>query len=623
LVATSDAHILSITPQRWFVPADGISRLWFKITLRDGNGLPLPGRIVHLAATLGDVTDGGMTDFQGQTFAYLTSETQGETQVKAVGRSTPCELVGSSTATVAFTAGNAESSLLPDDAAPYMNDGIEIEPLPIITGVPTTLRARLTNRNNFPILVDAAFSFAQLGIGLTFGPVGQVSSYQIAANSIGVIEIPWLPVVSGHYCFQFEYSVRTAAGVPIVSSGAGSAMRNVYVEPGGQIPPSDKAILEKAKQLTGTLSHGTMGADAIWQRAHGEPVVGPPYAIPEVLVHYHLGWVYDTYEKASIALGSDPPRQDYTTPTTLETYTYTPLTPGPDLPVSRAVAANAWIAASYDLLAKYRAASLSLDRAAGAAEAGNLLWSSQQTAAHLYYLKQSGVALLDVADRMDAYLQELRDEGFVDIVVDAAAIGAFQQQLLTQGFSALYVQAAHDLSVTDEEIEQTRQEILAADPSELAGSVMTSMADTASALRKLGRVFSAIRSPAAANVASVQTTPNNLIRVYGARFDFQVGNPLTQPATIDLRVRRLDLPPDWMVIVSPITATLAPGQQITATVNIEAGMAAVQGTQPRVAVEGYSNGVLLGGVVMDVLVPRAVLFDNTLHVFLPLVLGSR
>jgi hypothetical protein len=54
-------------------------------------------------------------------------------------------------------------------------------------------------------------------------------------------------------------------------------------------------------------------------------------------------------------------------------------------------------------------------------------------------------------------------------------------------------------------------------------------------------------------------------------------------------------------------------------VTFRPGTAIVQGTQPRVAVEGYIGGELIGGVAIDVHVPTYVLFndENRARVFLP------
>jgi hypothetical protein len=97
----------------------------------------------------------------------------------------------------------------------------------------------------------------------------------------------------------------------------------------------------------------------------------------------------------------------------------------------------------------------------------------------------------------------------------------------------------------------------------------------------------------------------------------QVSNPLTQTAQIDLQARRIDLPADWIVSVSPAQVTLAPGEVTTITVTVLTGSLVPQGAIPRVAVEGYVGDQLIGGVVIEIIVPRYVLFDGRRHIFLP------
>jgi len=97
-----------------------------------------------------------------------------------------------------------------------------------------------------------------------------------------------------------------------------------------------------------------------------------------------------------------------------------------------------------------------------------------------------------------------------------------------------------------------------------------------------------------------------------------VGNPLTTTALIDVRARRIDLPADWMVSVSPAQLSLAPGEQTTVTVTIAPGSLVPQASIPRVAVEGYAGSQLLGGVVVDIVVPKFIPFAPY-HMYLPAV----
>jgi hypothetical protein len=112
-----------------------------------------------------------------------------------------------------------------------------------------------------------------------------------------------------------------------------------------------------------------------------------------------------------------------------------------------------------------------------------------------------------------------------------------------------------------------------------------------------------------------------MVQLFNTTETVQVANPVTATSsiTVDLSARRIDLPADWTVSVSPAQVILAPGAQTTVTVEIAAGAPLPQGSLPRVAVEGYVGSRLLGGVVVEVLVPNYVFFDGHLHIYLPLV----
>ena len=113
-------------------------------------------------------------------------------------------------------------------------------------------------------------------------------------------------------------------------------------------------------------------------------------------------------------------------------------------------------------------------------------------------------------------------------------------------------------------------------------------------------------------------TSNTLAQINNLVETLQLGNPLTTTALIDIRARRIDLPADWMVSVSPAQVSLAPGEQTTVTVTIAPGSLVPQGSIPRVAVEGYAGSQLLGGVAIDIVVPQYVPFAPY-HMYLPLV----
>jgi len=609
-VSPIDVRTLTIAPQRWFVPADGVSRGYVTITLRDGNGQPLPGYPVQVDSDLGSVVSGGTTNAQGQTLAYVTSDTAGDAHLTASLAASACESARSGRTAITFTPFDTSADLLPNAAAPYANDGIQISPEPIVRGVPTTIRVQLTNPNDFPISVNGTLGFLQQSIGLAFGPLKQVTNFVIPPTSTKTISAQWTPAVSGHYCARFDYAWQ-----PVVEAGAtgvtqwhnGSTQRNLSIYGGPMNSPSGKETLERADKAFGVVSK-TPGAKQLF--------------IQKGILSRWWQWVKDTTKKISRELGGDPPRQDYTVIAVPNKPSVPPLQPNPpDISADRAAALNAVTDAMLDVIAYGRAATISLDRYGGAAAADDLQWSSQQAAAYLYYEQKLGQSMLTAADKIDAFLQVLHNEGVTEAIISASEYQAYQDRLRTQGFTTQEVQDAKQIGMTDEEIEAFRQAILATDPNQIAGDVLVYLADEAAAMRETGNYLKNVQSfPAgAAATAAVAAGTNNLARVYGNAYSFPVGNPLTQTATIELRLRQMNMPADWGVSVSPITATLAPGEQFTATVQISPGAPVAQGTKPRVAVEGYANGDLIGGVVLDVMVPEKAFFDGHLYTYLPLI----
>ncbi|MFN8446381.1 MAG: right-handed parallel beta-helix repeat-containing protein [Caldilineaceae bacterium] len=645
LIAPVDLRQIAVVPQRWFAPADGVTIVYVALTLLDGNGRPLPGVKLRLQSTLGSVTDGGVTDVTGKTFAQVRSSQIGDARLTAsTDVEQDCNFARSATTSITFNAPNGDDALLTDAAAPYLDNGIEIVPEPITRGVPTILRARLKNPNNFPMVVDASFGYAQSGIGLAFGPVGEVLNQTIPANGSKVIEVQWVPTLSGHYCVKLTYTVHGLNSAAV--NAGGSSQRNLNVAPGPFLTPPQKNSIQKAKLAGDAIDDGEFLISAI----------EGPSGIPTTLIQDQLfGNIIDFINEAGGAidcamgggescggwsgphlklpgdtignLKNDPPSQDYDLLVSLETLTFTPVQAGAGMPAARAAALNALVSAQLDLATKLVATVVSYDRYAGATEANRTQWSALQAGAYLFYLHKSANAMIEVADRWDALVAELQSEGISAVNVSAADFATYQQRLKTQGFTALELQAARQVGLTDAGIELIRQRRIALDPTQVAGNILDDWSALASAYREAGNNILAppafgvsIGGGPGLQAADVAEVPDHsLVRLFDQTTTIAVGNPTDQVATIDLQVRPVDLPADWTATVTPITTTLAPGQQTTVTVTIHPGSAVAQGTAPRVAVEGYVEGKLLSGVVFEVQAPRYIFFDGQLRTYLPLV----
>ena len=291
-IPVSQLMSLSLNPRRYYAPADGQTRVWFEVTLRDGAGMPISGQVVRLRSDLGRTFDGGTTDAAGKVFAYLTSTIEGEARVYAeLDETNACDFVRSATTEITFSEA-VDDPLAPDARSPYATDRVEFEPRPVTVGVPGVIRVRLTNPNDFPIRVNANFGFAQLGLGLAFGPVGEVNDVLIAANSDGILEVNWTPLVSGKFCIRVDYTWENASSTAAPSTTAestsaqdasaqdateriggtervdffGSSQSNDNGRPGPLLREFDKNAIRRASVATtslGDISFAAAGLDDI------------------------------------------------------------------------------------------------------------------------------------------------------------------------------------------------------------------------------------------------------------------------------------------------------------------------------------------------------------------------
>jgi hypothetical protein len=375
-------------------------------------------------------------------------------------------------------------------------------------------------------------------------------------------------------------------------------------------PPSDKSILDRAQNA--------------WNAV--KKMAPKPTKIQTGILDRWWSWAKDATEEVSKALGGDPPRQDFDQFTLPVWHTWPAVQPDANISAARAAALNAVSSALADANAYGGAAALALDRYGGASEARNLIWAAEQANARLYYEQQMGAALLTYAEGLDAFVQVLIDEGETDIQITVSDVITYQQRLATQGFTAQEIADAHLIGLSDAEIEEFRQGVIAADPATLAGSVLDIYTNEAAISRELGNALlqSYSFSPGLSVSGSAGLGPsvvisNTLAQIDNAVSTLQVGNPLTQTAVIDLHPRRIDLPADWTVSVSPEQVTLGPGEEATVTVSVLTGSLVPQGSLPRVAVEGYAGSQLLGGVVVEIVVPNYVFFDGNMRLYLPLL----
>jgi len=616
----SDAPILNLSPRRWYAPANGLTRVYFDITVRDGNGTPLPGRKVRLTSSLGSVVDGGITGVDGKTLAYLTSQSVGDADVTAaLDTLNTCEGALSPISKITFTLPFDFTDLMPNSAAPYVNSDLIILPKPTIVGITSTLTAELTNPYTMPVTVDVSFNYVQSSIGLVFGPVAEVPGVIIPANKTLTIVVPWIPSVSGHYCFQVTYVIVGIGDLGLLNPPLpeyGEKEANTNSLPGSLLDAATKGPLMQAENALDAVNWFIdKAADT------------DPFGIPFYAVQQQITWMMAQAAEISRNLVGDPPRQDFTSVTIPAKITLPPAEPPVGVSPAMAAAIDNVRQALTDVVYYGRGSDTSIDRYAGASDAEDILWASQQSNAMLYYNSQFGSALITATQAITGFYQVLVAENIPDVEITVNDVVSYQNRLSTQGFSATELAGYQSIGLPPEEIERIRQRYIDADPEKVAGSPRAKLSDLANRLNYLAQrllhpeVFAPAFHVGAGHILQqvIAGSGNNMAQINEIRTTIQLGNPFTQTTTIDISALPVDLPADWMESVSPAQVTLLPGEQITVTLSIIPGSPVPQGITPSVAIEGHVNGQLVSGVAVNVIVPRYIPFDGNLHIYLPLL----
>lgn len=308
----------------------------------------------------------------------------------------------------------------------------------------------------------------------TAGTVGGVLALLGSLALFGVLYLALPSVASADNCSGRGDCNPTPWGAVGGAGAAAAAGGARKWGPKGPPPPRDKGILDRAAKAIGWVS-----------KAPGQSHLKGPMAGAKALT----SWQLDMGRQISESLGGDPPRDDFTEIAVLEPRPV-PEMPAEGLPPRTAAAMREFHVAHEAYVDNGRAAIISYDRYGGARRARDRHWARQQAATVISFKKQAGVAALQTADRIDAYLAAAREEGVPDEVTTADEIRAYQARLRDQGFSAEELSAARAMGLTDAEIEESRQGKLTADPEREAGGSFAYFTTLAATYRELGETLS-------------------------------------------------------------------------------------------------------------------------------------
>lgn len=116
-----------------------------------------------------------------------------------------------------------------------------------------------------------------------------------------------------------------------------------------------------------------------------------------------------------------------------------------------------------------------------------------------------------------------------------------------------------------------------------------------------------------------QDTPASF-RIEPITSRFVVGNPTNRRATVQLVVRPANLPINWAATLDRTSITLDAGATTEVVLTLAPGQAPVLEDAPvQVAVEGYIGTELIGGIVVQQIIPSVAPASTTATVYLPFV----
>ena len=344
--------------------------------------------------------------------------------------------------------------------------------------------------------------------------------------------------------------------------------------------------------------------------------------------YFHM--LFDVARGVIGALSMDPPRMDYTLLATAHPAPLPPVEFSPDVPASLGAAFCETMTVGGRMVAELRAAAVSGERLSGAATHGDTAWMAQQAAALSAFKTAAGQTMVNFAAILRSVIDELASAGFTQMRVNRDTFVADQERLREKGFTDGEIAALRELGATDGEIADSLQSRISRDPATLPDDPRAALLEAADACQRLGSVLAGAGTapPVAAarhdipqfdlRASSEPPAPCQLAPLGEAHMTIPVRNPLGERRVVRLRIRRVDIPASWDVKVIPDQLDLDAGESSTVAIAVTADTPGIQGSLPRLAVEGDVDGDLIGGVVLDIAVPRAAVASFTMDPARPL-----
>lgn len=230
--------------------------------------------------------------------------------------------------------------------------------------------------------------------------------------------------------------------------------------------------------------------------------VGLGTSIPGYLFDQLISAIFETAMEISKALGGDPPRADFTSLDLLQAPVLPAIEAGV-LSAERAAAGQRVLDALVAWFQNARSAQICLDRMGGAAQAGDEQWVRTQAAALVHYKRQTGVAMIELADAIEALNAVFEAEGEEEFSLESNALEAALAARRAGELSEADLEAAALLGISEEEFRAARTNESAIAATDLDGrGYLRTLRDLIEPLREAGRIWERLPEPPATTGAT-------------------------------------------------------------------------------------------------------------------------
>jgi len=318
----------------------------------------------------------------------------------------------------------------------------------------------------------------------------------------------------------------------------------------------------------------------------------------------------------NFALRQAASERDYKSVVTPRTFTGRPLVSGNGVSQAQADAATAMSDAVAELSSLELAVLETYNRLQSASEAQDWHSALLQTQAYQDFQQQRADALDTLANTAEA-LADANEAAGLNALFTPQDYAAYLAELQASGYDANSRTFFLGTGLSEDEIALMLQaEREAFEEALPTASVYfnTPLRDMASESRATAQALRAFFPTSQTVKAAAQEDARQ--QVAGYQIPFALGNPTEISRTVTLVIRPVDMPLQWQASLSQAAVKLGAGQQTEVALMLDPGdQPVLKDVDVQVAVEGYLDGELIGGVLVRQWVPGEVGYK----VYLPVI----